>query len=217
MKQATAWGYELIKHDYATFDLLGRWGFEMHAQPTGTGWSFHDRSRTTAEIVRGLYGEIRRTAGERTLLIGCNTMGHLGAGIFDAQRTGDDVSGKLWERTRRMGVNTLAFRLPQHGTFFALDADCVPITTDTPWSCNRQWLDLLARSGTVLLISPEPAAMGTEQRNAVRAAFEIAATGSEVVMSDWQNNTTPDQWRFRPAADKTYDWYGDAGAWPFGI
>lgn len=215
--EATNWGYELIKHDFSTYDLLGRWGFEMHAQPTLPGWSFNDCGKTNAEIIRSLYEAIRQAAGYRTLLIGCNTVGHLGAGIFDAQRTGDDVSGRIWERTRRMGVNTLAFRLPQHRAFFAVDADCVPITTGTPWSCNRQWLDLVARSGTVLLVSPQPAAMGPEQRDAVRAAFEITTGGSETISADWQNNTTPERWQFRPAAEKTYDWYGDTGAWPFGI
>lgn len=217
VREATGWGYELIKHDYSTYDLLGQWGFEMHAQPTLPGWSFHDRSKTNAEIIRDLYQAIRQAAGERTLLIGCNTVGHLGAGIFDAQRTGDDVSGQLWERTRRMGVNTLAFRLPQHRAFFALDADCAPITTATPWSCTRQWLDLVARSGTVLLVSPQPAAMGPEQHEAVRAAFQMATNGAETIVTDWQNNTTPDRWQFRSGGEKQYDWYQDTGAWPFGI
>ena len=215
--QTTGWGYELIKHDYTTFDLLGQWGSNMHAEPALPGWSFHDRSRTTAEIIRDLYASIRQAAGQRTLLIGCNTVGHLGAGIFDAQRTGDDVSGHEWERTRRMGVNTLAFRLPQHDAFFAVDADCVPITTETPWCCNRQWLDLVARSGTVLMVSPQPAATGPEQREAIRAAFQIAAAGSAAIAADWYNNTTPDRWQFRPAAEKNYDWYQKTGAWPFGI
>ncbi len=215
--QATGWGYDLIKHDFSTYDLLGQWGFQMHAQPTLPGWSFHDRSRTNAEIIRGFYEAMRQSAGDRTVMIGCNTVGHLGAGLFDAQRTGDDVSGKQWERTRRMGVNTLAFRYPQHRSFFAVDPDCVPITADTPWSCNRQWLDLVARSGVVLLVSPQPAAIGAEQRDAVRAAFAISAAGSETVAADWQNNTTPDHWQFRSAIDKDYDWYQDTGAWPFGI
>lgn len=215
--QATAWGYELIKHDFSTYDLFGQWGFQMHAQPTRPGWSFHDRSKTNAEIMRSFYDAMRRAAGSRTLLIGCNTAGHLGAGLFDAQRTGDDVSGKQWERTRRMGINTLAFRLPQHGSFFALDPDCVPITTETPWSCNRQWLNLVSRSGTVLLVSPQPAAMGAEQRDAVRAAFKKTTSGSEAIAVDWLNNTTPDHWQFPPAIEKDYDWYQDIGAWPFGI
>lgn len=221
--QATGWGFELVKHDYSTYDLLGQWGFEMGAEPTLPGWSLQDRTRTNAEIIRDLYASIRRAAGVRTLLIGCNTVGHLGAGIFDAQRTGDDVSGRLWERTRRMGVNTLAFRLPQHGAFFALDADCVPITTETPWSCNRQWLDVLARSGTTLLVSPEPAAMGKDQRDALREAFAIAASAaSAAVSTDWQRNTTPDEWKFndssaRRTTGKNYDWYQNTGAWPFGL
>ena len=23
------WGYELIKHDYTTYDIFGRWGFQL--------------------------------------------------------------------------------------------------------------------------------------------------------------------------------------------
>lgn len=215
--QATNWGYELIKHDFSTYDLLGQWGFQMHALPTQLGWGFHDRSKTNAEIIHNFYTAMRTSAGDETLLIGCNTVGHLGAGIFDAQRTGDDVSGKQWERTRRMGVNTLAFRLPQHRSFFALDPDCVPITAETPWSCNRQWLDLVTRSGVVLFVSPQPTAMGVEQRDAVRTAFEKTTSGSEAIAMNWQDSTTPNFWQFRPAIKKDYDWYQDTGAWPFGI
>ena len=77
---------------------------------TDRGWSFTDRGRTTAEIVRALYEAIRASAGPAEL-IGCNTIGHLGAGLFELQRIGDDTSGNEWSRTRKMGVNTLAFRL----------------------------------------------------------------------------------------------------------
>ena len=118
VRQVVKWGYELVKHDFSTYDLLGKWGFEMGAEPTFAGWSLHDRSRTNAEVMLDLYEAIRKTAGEQTLLLGCNTVGHLGAGIFELQRTGDDTSGEHWERTRKMGVNTLAFRLAQNGTFF---------------------------------------------------------------------------------------------------
>jgi alpha-galactosidase len=223
VSQAVGWTYELIKHDFSTYELFGRWGFEMSGQPTVPGWNFHDRTRTNAEIVRDLYLAIRRKAGESTVLIGCNTIGHLAAGLFDAQRTGDDVSGKNWERTRRMGVNTLANRLPQHHAFFLLDADCVPITTSTPWRCNRQWLDLIARSGTVLLVSAEAAAMGDEQRQAIRESFALAASASDPAAPlDWRENTTPETWNFRTreqAGDivHKYDWCQDTGAWPFEI
>ena len=29
MREATGWGYEMVKHDFSTYDLLGQWGFEM--------------------------------------------------------------------------------------------------------------------------------------------------------------------------------------------
>ncbi len=223
VKEATAWGYELVKHDYTTFDLLGQWGFQMNAQPILPGWNFHDRSKTTAEIVRELYAGIRQVAGDHTVLLGCNTIGHLAAGLFEAQRTGDDASGRNWERTRRMGVNTLAYRLPQHRTFFLMDADCVPITTATPWSCNKQWLDLLARSGTILFVSPEPGAIGEEQRQALRQAFQdVLSAGDSARPLDWETNTTPGLWEFREdrgpgRIQKKYDWYEQTGAWPYNI
>jgi alpha-galactosidase len=168
------WGYELIKHDYSTFDLTGRWGFQMGPDLTDAGWHFHDRGKTTAEIVLDLYRAIRRGAGDAVLL-GCNTIGHLAAGLVEAQRIGDDTSGREWSRTRKMGVNTLAFRMPQHNTFFAADADCVPVTSDIPWSLTRQWLDLVARSGTALFISVDPAAIQAEHKPAIKAALAEAA------------------------------------------
>ncbi len=222
VKRLVDWKYELIKHDFSTYDLLGQWGFTMAAQPAVAGWSFHDRSRTTAEIVRGLYQAIREAAGDQVLVEGCNTIGHLGAGLFEMQRIGDDTSGRDWDRTRRMGINTLAYRLPQHGTFFAVDADCAGITGAIPWELNRQWLDLLARSGTSLFISPDPDAIGVAQKSAIAEAFSIAAAGSsEGQPQDLLTETTPMQWEFRAkggeqqVSPKDYDWYGAGGCNPY--
>jgi alpha-galactosidase len=96
-----------------------------------------------------------------------------------------------------MGINTLAFRMPQHDTFFAVDADCVGLTNEVPWELNRQWLDLLAASGTPLFVSADPAATGPEQRAALTAAFARAATLQPPAEPlDWLNTTAPRRWRF---------------------
>src|ERR1019366_8843163 len=107
------WGFEMVKHDYTTFDIFGRWGFQMEDGLTVPGWQFNDNTKTNAEIILNLYKSIREAAGS-IYLIGCNTMSHLSAGIFELNRIGDDTSGKDWERTRKMGVNTLGFRMVQH-------------------------------------------------------------------------------------------------------
>src|ERR1700722_7617018 len=73
MREATGWGYEMVKHDYSTYDLLGQWGYEMGPQPTLPGWSLHDRSRTNAEVIAALYALLRDAAGGQILLDGCNT------------------------------------------------------------------------------------------------------------------------------------------------
>ena len=174
----------------------------MGPELTNPGWHFHDRSRTTAEIISDLYQALRRGAGN-SLLLGCNTIGHLGAGLFEVQRIGDDTSGREWSRTRKMGVNTLAFRMPQHNTFFAADADCVPVTKDIPWKLTKQWLDLVALSGTALFVSADPAATGPEQREALKAAFAQASRplppGEPL---DWMETTTPRALALQRRADR---------------
>lgn len=212
LRQLAAWSYEMVKHDFSTYDLLGQWGSEMGARPTLPGWHFHDRSRTNAEIIADLYGEIRATLGEKTLILGCNTVGHLGAGIFDLSRSGDDTSGRAWERTRRMGVNTISFRLPQQGSFFVVDGDCVAVTEAVPWRETEAWLRFVAASGTGLFVSVEKQAMGAEQKKALTEAFRVAAQAPVMkTAADWFDSTVPELWN-----GQRFDWCGDSGAWPFG-
>ncbi|WDQ31119.1 alpha-galactosidase [Paenibacillus marchantiae] len=201
----TGWGYKLLKHDFTTYDLFGRWGSRFGMGITDDGWHFADHSRTSAEIILALYKAIKRNAGD-TLIIGCNTLSHLSAGIFEIQRTGDDTSGLQWERTRRMGINTLAFRMPQHDTLYAVDADCVGLTNNVDWKMNRQWLDVLSRSGTPLFVSADPKAMGSEQRKAVTEAFERAAIATAVSEPlDWLSNMAPSRWK-SGGVISDYDW-----------
>ncbi|MBV9155505.1 MAG: hypothetical protein JO097_04540 [Acidobacteriaceae bacterium] len=214
IRRLTGWGFEMIKHDYTSFDLMGRWGSTMGADLTDSGWHFADRRRTTAEIAVALYRAIREAAPD-ALIIGCNTFGHLTAGIFELQRTGDDTSGRDFHRTRRMGVNTLAFRMPQHRAFFDLDADCAPITPELPWDLASRWLDLLARSSTALFVSPDPKALNAESREAIRRAFAAASkpqSAAEPV--DWMETTTPARWRIDGNTTE-FDWYPPDGGTPF--
>jgi alpha-galactosidase len=214
VRRIAAWGFELVKHDFSSFDLLGRWGFAMAGELTDSGWHFADRSKTNAEVTLALYRALRESAGD-VPLIGCNTFGHLAAGVFELQRTGDDTSGRDFNRTRRMGVNTLAFRAPQHGTFFSLDADCAPITPQVPWELASRWLDLVARSGTALFVSPDPKVLNPETKAAIKRAFAAASQKQPLAEPlDWMETTTPRRWRIH-GATVDYEWYGPDGATPF--
>lgn len=215
-REACDWGFDLIKHDFTTFELFGLWGSQMGASPTQGDWHFNNRSQTNAEIVKTLYRALRGTCGENRVILGCNTIGHLSVGIFDASRTGDDVSGHDWERTRRTGVNTLALRLPQHRIFHRVDADCVPFTLEVPWSMTRQWLQVVAESGTVLLISPDPRAVGDDQKRAIREAFELSVLGTGNEPADWLESRTPQLWRTGSTSHE-FDWLLPEGASPFPI
>lgn len=189
------WGFEMIKHDFSTVDLVGRWGFEMGDSPSG-GPPLRRRDLTTAEALVNFYRTIRSASGS-ALLIGCNTVGHLAAGLTHVSRTGDDVSGSDWSRTRRMGVNTLAFRLAQHGRFHAVDADCIPCTPQVPWELNRRFLGLVARSRTALFVSVDPAARTDRADQDIATAVQRVLhgpTASDLEPLDWLSSSTPSSW-----------------------
>jgi len=189
------WGMQMVKHDYSTYDIMGRWGFEMTDSITQPGWSFNDKSKTTAEIINHLYNSIRESAGDM-YVIGCNTMSHLSAGVFELNRIGDDTSGKEWARTRKMGVNTLGFRMPQHNVFYAADGDCVGLTSEVPWEKNKQWMQLLAESSAPLFISAQPDALGTEQKAFIKDCFTKAAKVQPIGEPlDWMENEHPAKWK----------------------
>ncbi len=200
------WGFALVKHDYSTFDILGQWGSQMGAALTRGNWTFAEGpARTTAEVVDELYGVLAAAAGD-LLTIGCNTVSHLAAGHCDICRVGDDTSGTEWARTRKMGINALAFRGVQHGAFYGVDPDCVGVTTAVPWALNRQWLDLVARSGTMLFVSLAPDALGEAERRDLRAALALAARAQPLGHPlDWQRTSCPERWRLM-GAEHTYDW-----------
>lgn len=200
------WGFEMIKHDFTTYDITGRWGFDMKDSITTPGWSFSDQSITTAEIINHLYRSIREAAGENMDIIGCNTMSHLSAGVFELCRIGDDTSGKEWGRTRHMGVNTLGFRMPQHKAFYAADGDCVGLTNQVPWEKNKQWMQLLAESSAPLFISAQPDALGTEQKTFIKQCFAKAAAIQPVAEPlDWLINPLPAKWKLNNRV-VTFDW-----------
>jgi len=207
-----SWGYELIKHDFSTYDIFDKWGFEMGAELTDGDWNFQDPTLTNAEIILRHYQTLRAAAGDAVLL-GCNTIGHLGAGYFEIQRVGDDTSGHIWERTRRMGINALAYRLPQNGTFFACDPDCAAHTNQTRWEYDRQWLDLVARSGAALFISVDPRTIQANQKSAFRNAMQTALSGGApggCESLDWLHTTVPRRW-LMGTEKVTYHWEEPTG------
>ena len=189
------WGYELIKHDFTSYDLFGGFAVDFDGFIKKGDWSFGDRSKTNAEIVVELYKDIR-TAAKGSIILGCNTFSHLAAGLVELQRTGDDTSGRDFARTLKMGVNTLAFRMCQHNIFYAVDADCVGITDLIPWEQNSQWLTLIAESRTPLFISVKDGSVSEKIIEEIKQGFAISVSGAtEFKAIDWLETKTPTVWK----------------------
>ena len=193
LTRIVGWGFKLIKYDFVTYDIFLKWGFECSDSLIYGDWQFQDTSRTTAEIILGLYKTIRQAAGD-TILIGCNTISHLCAGLVELNRTGDDTSGKEWERTLKMGVNTLAFRSTHNKAFYIADADCVGITDDIPFYLNEKWLYALSVSGSPMFVSM-PVATSDAIKQTVHNALRINSIQTDsLIPLDWMETKTPSQW-----------------------
>ena len=214
-KRITDWGYKLIKHDFTCVDIFGEYGFDRHTYLAANGWSFRDRSRTTAEITLALYRAIREAAGDDVIIIGCNTPSHLSAGLVHLYRTGNDTSARHFERTRICGVNALAFRMIQNGIFYLCDADCASHAGRIDWNQNREWLRAVGESGTALFISADPDLTDGKIQCDMRDALSRNSKGLDTMVPiDWMENTAPERYLVN-GEEVSYNWYAPDGTWRF--
>lgn len=200
------WGFRLVKYDFVTDDIFRLWGKDMPEDYFIGSHPLFDKTKTTAQIIKNFYKTIRDNAPADMVLLSCNAIGHLVTGYANIQRTGDDTSGRDWDRTREMGVNTLAFRMMQHMTFFEADADCVGITAEVPLEMNKRWLDVLSKSSTPLFFSIAEDCETEEVAALVTEAFGNAIRyRSASVPTDWLGTLTPCEWD-SDAGHDTYSW-----------
>jgi len=195
-----------LKHDFSTYNLLG-WNYTNHLQTEGN-WKFYDNTKTNAQILKTLYQTIEDAMGDG-IVIGCGVHSHLAAGIHEIHRSGCDTSGRDWEITRRMGINTLAFRLPQNGAFYTTDADCACFTEKVPIEQNLQFMELIAMSGTALFASITPGLLSSKQLERAAAAYRISAQADYSLKPlDWMDTNCPTTYQYKDQIF-TYDWYSD--------
>ena len=209
IRRFRAWGFTFVKIDYLTFDWCGHFkGFDATGRLIRDDRRWKDTKHTTAETIVNLYRAMREAAGDEMVILGCNAVNHLCAGLFEASRVGPDTSGKDWETTKRNGVGAVAFKGIENGTFFAADPDCAGLASAgaIPWEKNRQWIDLLSRSGMPFFISWRRTLADAAVRDALSAAFRRAAQPRRTAEAqDWLETTSPHRW-LTADGPREYSW-----------
>ena len=209
IKRFRGWGFKFVKIDYLTFDWCGHFmGIDSAGRLIRDKRQWKDTKHTTAETIVKLYRTMREAAGDDMVILGCNAVNHLCAGLFEASRVGPDTSGKDWEQTKRNGVGAVAFKGIENGTLFAADPDCAGLASPgaIPWEKNRQWIDLLSRSGMPFFISWKRSLADDAVREALAAAFRRASQARNTAEAqDWFLTSTPVRWNTADGL-RTYDW-----------
>lgn len=201
-------GYKIIKYDFTAPDMMTADIYdEIYLKPklTDSGWHFGDTSVTNAQIIKKLYETIQEAAGD-SLVMGCNTYNHLAAGIHQIQRSCLDTSGYFWEKTRQMGVNPLAFRMPQNKNFFITDPDCAAITDKCSHEMNVRFFEACALSGESLFISITPGTLSEQHKKRIADAFKIADSGCECEPVDWFDTSCPKHYLVNGKVH-SFNWY----------
>ena len=201
------WGYQLIKHDFTSFDSLGvgsltsdKHGVEMFQK----NWKMYDRTKTTATVLKNLYRAIQDGAGEADV-IGCNVVGHLAAGIHSSCRVGGDTSGRSWEISVRNGVNSM-MRLPLNDTFYRADPDCAAFTERVDADANLDFLEMCAITGVTTLASVTPGILTAEQMERIRRIYRIADRDEKRLgIVNFEKTATPETFSDGEET-RTFDW-----------
>lgn len=209
-RKLVSWGYELIKHDRSTTDIFACCGRDCNGKITKDGWTFYDRAKTSAEIVKNFYRTIYENAGDAVIL-GCNCIPHLAAGFVHLNRIGADTSAVSWAQTRKHGINALAFRLPQNKAFYMADADCVGILDNKiKWKYTGALLELISKSGSPLFISCSHGTLNDAQTEEIKKAFARASRQEDTLTPlDWEETSTPNRWLVNGEEELNFEWYGN--------
>ncbi|MBR2459747.1 MAG: alpha-galactosidase [Clostridia bacterium] len=170
-----SWGFDLIKHDYSTIDILGIDPFSadnvFNFMKAAEG-RMRRKNKTTATVIKEFYRAIQDGAGDAEI-IGCNTVSHLTAGIHSTYRTGNDTSGRHFELTHRHGVNSV-MRLPQNDAFYRVDPDCAAFTAQVDPQLNLDYLEMCAVTGMTTLASVTPGILTEREMERINGIFLLA-------------------------------------------
>ncbi len=75
-----------------------------------------------------------------------------------------------------------------------------------PGQKNKQWMQLLAKSGTTLFIFAQPDAVGGEQKEFIKECFKIASHNIPITEPlDWMENPLPAKWKLNSEV-RTFNW-----------
>ncbi len=193
-------GFELLKYDFSVFDALKR---QTGVDEMG---AFYDATKPSCYIMRNLYRTIEEASGSANILA-CNVINHLAAGLHAAQRSGDDTSGRNFEQTRLCGVGSMT-RLPQNGTFFALDPDCAAFTDLVAHGNNLDFLEAAAITGSVAIASVTPGCLTREEMARIRRIYRIASEGGcGAYPRRFVGENAPAHFICPDGSTYDYDWY----------
>lgn len=191
IKKIKAWGFQYLKYDYLAFDVMHVYNC-LDYPADMVPYRPYDARVTTAAAYRKALEVMRNAAGDDLYILGCNTYGPLGWGIHNAQRTGDDVTAKSWQRTLATGIQAIASQWFLNGAVYACDPDCLMVHEPLSLNAARAFAVLTAITGHASIFSDDMPTLGDERAEVLKKAIPVIPDSA--VPLDMFENTLPEIW-----------------------
>lgn len=181
---AGEWGYPYLKLDFLYAAAL-----------KGT---YHDPTRTRAQVLRTGMQALRQAAGPDTFLLGCGAPLGSVIGLVEAMRIGADVSGS-WQPafagvelpfkdephmpSARNSIHNILTRAPLHQRWWVNDPDCLLVRPDTNLTLAEveTLASAIALTGGSLLVSDDIPALPSERLRIAQVLVPVIGRRAEVI------------------------------------
>jgi len=160
------WGYDYVKYDFVTYDLMSNQEFDLPRHDVGT-FRIKNPEVTSAQAFHEALRRFRETVPEETFLLACNCLAGSAFGVADGYRISGDVLLSEWDVTRRM-LRSVAYRYYLNGVVWRNDPDVLMVGEPLPVHCAQFWASLVGLSGGMIMLGDSMPDLSEERADILR-------------------------------------------------
>lgn len=143
------WGYDYIKYDFITYDILRNGNFNLNRNEVGS-FKIRNREITSSRAYYNALKAFREGAGRDTFLLGCNCLAGNAIGLVDGYRISGDVCIFNWELTKNMLISS-AYRYHMNGVIWQNDPDVLMVGEKLSLDKAIFWASFVGLAGGMIL------------------------------------------------------------------
>lgn len=149
-KLTSDWGYDYIKYDFITHDIMINGTFGLNREKVDS-FKIKNRKITSSRAYYNALKAFREGAGGDTFLLGCNCLAGNAIGLVDGYRVSGDICIFSWELTKSMLISS-AYRYYMNGVIWQNDPDVLMVGDKLSMDKAIFWASFVSLTGGMILL-----------------------------------------------------------------